>query len=280
MQRDLPADRPGLDALHAARLVESEAGWMLRSDQEGLDRLGDPLEPQWLDAGEARTSPERGDGCLARSGCRPDGAAAWMRAARLTVSPTTTNSCPWRSSSELTTTSPVSIPTRMANATLCSSAISRLRSSSPARMPNAARIARCGSSSRAWCRPKTAMTASPMNFSTTPPAASISWCHRWKYTLMIERVSSGSRACERTVKSTTSANSTVTSLRCSAVGRASRAARFSRSGASAVSTTSLPKIARWPSSAAMARSNAPSSLAPSPPSRSSGSSLSESTVRG
>ena len=43
----------------------------------------------------------------------PGGAAAWMRAARLTVSPTTTKSCPGRSSSELTTTSPVSIPTRI-----------------------------------------------------------------------------------------------------------------------------------------------------------------------
>ena len=40
-------------------------------------------------------------------------------------------------------------------------------------MSSAARTARRASSSRRWARPKTAMTASPMNFSTIPP-----WCSR------------------------------------------------------------------------------------------------------
>ena len=38
---------------------------------------------------------------------------------------------------------------------------------------SAALMARCGSSSFAWWRPKTAITASPMNFSTTPPCRSM-----------------------------------------------------------------------------------------------------------
>ena len=40
-------------------------------------------------------------------------------------------------------------------------------------MASAARSARVGSSSCVTGMPKTAMTASPMNFSTVPPSASI-----------------------------------------------------------------------------------------------------------
>ena len=58
---------------------------------------------------------------------------------------------------------------------------------------------------------------------------------------MIDRVSSGSRVWDSTVKSTRSANRTVTSLRCSPVSRPTSASRCSRSGARAVSTTSSPR---------------------------------------
>jgi hypothetical protein len=49
-----------------------------------------------------------------------------------------------------------------------------LRSSIASRIFNAARTARSASSSCAVGAPKTAMTASPMNFSTVPPKCSIS----------------------------------------------------------------------------------------------------------
>ena len=45
---------------------------------------------------------------------------------------------------------------------------------SPSRIASAARTARSGSSSCACGMPKTAITASPLNFSTVPPRASIS----------------------------------------------------------------------------------------------------------
>ena len=93
----------------------------------------------------------------------PGSAADWMRLAVFTRSPAT---MPWPSAPIVTAASPVSTPARA------------LRSGAPTSSPSAAtdainssaaRTARSASSSRATGVPHTAMTASPMNFSTIPP---------------------------------------------------------------------------------------------------------------
>ena len=96
----------------------------------------------------------------------PGGAAVWNRAEVFTVSPV------MRQSSGplpmLATTSPVLTPTRRRSA--ASSRPSRGPScSTAATSASPARTARSASSSRARGMPKTAITASPMNFSTRPP---------------------------------------------------------------------------------------------------------------
>ena len=92
----------------------------------------------------------------------PGSAACCRRAARLTASPVTRKSRPGVTP---VTTRPVLIPIR--------SAIGMSRRSpsvvSRERITSAARTARSGSSSCATGTPKTAITASPMNFSTVPP---------------------------------------------------------------------------------------------------------------
>ena len=92
---------------------------------------------------------------------------------------------------------------------------------------SAARTARIASSSWAVGTPKTAMTASPMNFSTVPPSRVISSLMAAKNSVICVRTSSGCMSSARRVELTTSANSTVTSLSIS-------------SGASAVVTTGAP----------------------------------------
>ena len=87
------------------------------------------------------------------------GAALCRRAAVLTTSPDAIPSpASGRAPSE-TSASPVVIPTRT----------SRPSSSAKSRIARAARTARSGSSSWAVGAPKSAITASPMNFSTVPP---------------------------------------------------------------------------------------------------------------
>ena len=83
------------------------------------------------------------------------------------------------------------------------------------RMASAARTARSGSSSCATGAPKTAITASPMNFSTVPPKRSSSSRRRAWYGRRSERTSSGSICSARDVKPTRSAKRTVTTFRSS-----------------------------------------------------------------
>ena len=83
----------------------------------------------------------------------------------LTTSPATMPSPSSGRASTVTSASPVL--TAMRTSSLPSSAI-------PSRIASAARTARSGSSSCATGAPKTAMTASPMNFSTVPPRCSSS----------------------------------------------------------------------------------------------------------
>jgi len=66
--------------------------------------------------------------------------------------------------------------------------------------------------------PNTAITASPMNFSTLPPWRSIARRMASKYRAMICSSDSGSRPCPSSVDPTTSENTTVTVLRASASG--------------------------------------------------------------
>ncbi len=87
-------------------------------------------------------------------------------------------------------------------------------------MRSADRTARSASSSCATGAPKTAMTASPMNFSTVPPKRSMSALTRSWYGRSVARTSSGSARSERFVKPTRSTKSTETTLRSSPAGAA------------------------------------------------------------
>jgi hypothetical protein len=102
----------------------------------------------------------------------PGSASCWMRAATLTASPVTMTSP--RRGLVVDTTSPLLMPMRTSSSGLPSDCSRLFSSARRFRIPSAARIARAGSSSCATGTPKTAMTASPMNFSTVPPRASIS----------------------------------------------------------------------------------------------------------
>ena len=89
----------------------------------------------------------------------PGWATPWSRAAVLTRSPAT---IPWFVAPSVTAASPV----RLAGAGDGGAAIKAHQASTRS---SAARTARSASSSRAVGAPHTAMTASPMNFSTVPP---------------------------------------------------------------------------------------------------------------
>ena len=98
----------------------------------------------------------------------PGSAADWMRAAVLTMSPAT---MPCPSAPMVTAASPVRTPARAASSGAPTSSPSV---DTAATRSSAARTARSASSSVAVGVPHTAMTASPMNFSTVPPYSSIS----------------------------------------------------------------------------------------------------------
>src|SRR5688572_8526359 len=91
-------------------------------------------------------------------------------------------------------------------------------------MRSAARTARSASSSCETGAPKTAMTASPMNFSTVPPKRSMSAFTRSWYGRSVARTSSGSARSERSVKPTRSTKRTETTFRSSVAAGASSSA--------------------------------------------------------
>src|SRR5215210_644166 len=122
------------------------------------------------------------------------------------------------------TTSPVTIPSpssgRASSATTASPALTAARASSPrsriaARIARPDRTARSASSSCATGAPKTAITASPTNFSIVPPNRSTSAFARPWYAVSRARTSSGSAASDAAVKPTRSTNSTETTFRSS-----------------------------------------------------------------
>ena len=141
------------------------------------------------------------------------GAASCRREAVLTTSPATTPSPCARLAASDTRASPVLTAIRTRSS---SSGSLQFSSSTAAHIARAALTARSGSSPCATGAPKTAITASPMNFSTVPPNASISERTRAKYGVRIARTSSGSSFSARAVKPTRSAKSTVTTFRSSA----------------------------------------------------------------
>ena len=98
------------------------------------------------------------------------------RCATTTASPVAKD-CP--SAASPATTSPVLMPVRTASSMPNSRRSSSFSSASASRSSAAARTARRASSSCTTGTPKTAITASPMNFSTVPP-----WCSRTRLTSM------------------------------------------------------------------------------------------------
>ena len=83
---------------------------------------------------------------------------------------------PWPPVGSPATTSPVAIPVRKRTAMPRPRASSVSSAASSVRMSAAARTARSASSSWTTGMPKTAITASPMNFSTVPP-----WCSMTRF---------------------------------------------------------------------------------------------------
>ncbi|CAM3232807.1 hypothetical protein JHFBIEKO_5228 [Methylobacterium mesophilicum] len=88
---------------------------------------------------------------------------------------------------------------------------SRLQASMAAARERAATTARSVSSGAARGTPKTAMTSSPTNLSTRPPAASIAPAARRRNSARNAATSPGDRVSQSPVKSRMSANSTVAS---------------------------------------------------------------------
>jgi hypothetical protein len=109
-------------------------------------------------------------------------------------------------------------PIRLSSSTDHSRMSSSFSSASARRISSAARTARRASSSCTTGMPKTAITASPMNFSTVPPWASSTVFMRSKYRDMTPRSDSGSSRSPRPVEPLTSQKTIVTVLRTSRAG--------------------------------------------------------------
>ena len=120
--------------------------------------------------GSASTAPATSR-CVSRPIRTPPApAAASSRFAVFTTSPVTIVEA---AAASPATTSPVLIPIRISSSTPHVASSSPFSRESLSRISAAARTARSASSSCTTGTPKTAMTASPMNFSTVPPWASI-----------------------------------------------------------------------------------------------------------
>ena len=137
-------------------------------------------------------------------------AACSRRAATFTASPVTK---PWPREESPAITSPVFTPVRARSRTPHRASSCSFSSASAVRMSTAARTARSASSSRTVGMPKTAITASPMYFSTVPPWRSITVRISLKYRWMTSRRDSGSSSSPSAVEPVTSQNRTVTVLR-------------------------------------------------------------------
>src|SRR3954469_23700471 len=150
----------------------------------------------------------------------PTPAACSRRAATFTASPAA--SVP--SAAPVTTTSPVLIPTRMWTRVSIAPSSSTLRSPRASLSSAAARTARSASSSRMFGIPNTAITASPMNFSTVPPWRSMTPRIASQYRVNTPCRRSGSRRSPSAVDPTMSAKRIVTVRRAPACGSTAKGA--------------------------------------------------------
>ena len=135
------------------------------------DGLGLPLELERLDLLDVDVVADEPVGEVAEEDLLGAGAACSRRAATLTASPVTSR---WPVDGSPATTSPVFTPVRTVRRTPQCRSSSSFSTACACCMPAAARTARSASSSCSLGRPNTAMIASPMNFSTTPPCFSSS----------------------------------------------------------------------------------------------------------
>ena len=179
---------------------------------------------------------------------RPGGALCSMRAATLTVAP---RMLPSASTPPPSSTRPVCTPTRtLKSGTPCCRRTEGASSRAVSTMPRPARMADSTSSSLASSLPKAASMPSPVYCSTRPCCACTTAVKRSSAPSITAWMVSGSSFWPMAVEPTTSTNSTDTCLSCCWPDPS--AASFSRSGASAVSTTASPSSERCASSAAIA----------------------------
>jgi len=166
-------------------------------------RCGSALPLSRCDPASAKAIALAARRCVASSvrTC-PGSAVACTRAAVFTASPAT---MPSPTAPSVTATSPVTTPARAASPVASASAPS---CPTVATRSSAARTGRSASPSVAAGVPQTAITASPMNFSTTPPYRPMTVRAAAKYRDSSSRTASGSRASDIGVKPTTSQHST------------------------------------------------------------------------
>ena len=166
-------------------------------------RTGSALPLSWCSPASAKPTalPARRYVVPSARTC-PGSAAAWTRAAVFTASPAT---IPSPTAPRVTATSPVTTPARADRSGASASALSSVTAATKS---SAARTARSASPSVAAGAPHTAITASPMNFSTTPPYRPITVRATAKYRVSNSRTASGSRDSDNGVNPTTSQNST------------------------------------------------------------------------
>ncbi len=143
----------------------------------------------------------------------PGVAADWSRAAVFTASPVSIRSREPPARSRSTSTSPASTPTRISSSGRPSAANERFSSDRTACISSPARTARSGSSSCAEGTPNTASTASPTNFSISPPYRSISAESRSNARPTSPWTTSGSSRSASSVDPTMSANRAVANFR-------------------------------------------------------------------
>src|SRR5262245_897416 len=180
----------------------------------------------------------------------PGSAACSRRAATLTVSPVTND---WPDEGSPAMTSPVLTPVRICSRAPQSRSSSVFSTSRRSRICEAARTARSASSSCTVGTPNTAMTASPMNFSTVPPWLSIAERISSKYRDMTPRRDSGSRRSPSAVDPVTSANRTVTVFRVS-TRRSVRGARRAIARTGSIDSDPMePRLPEQPGSPSLLR---------------------------
>ena len=154
------------------------------------------------------------------SNTSPELATCSSRAATFTVSPSANA---WAVAGSPASTSPVLTPVRNSSDTPWSRTSSVFSAVRAVCSSAAARTARRASSSRTTGMPNTAMTASPMNFSTVPPWRSNTARVRSKYRPMTSVRDSGSKRSPSPVEPARSLNTTVTTFRTRPASSSSRA---------------------------------------------------------